>query len=95
MTKNQELFNIHVIPLFFVKFNGEPKKQKIKFPSILAATHVLLWPCINLISEHKNLSKNICKFFFLNSNFASFSASNVQIYTKLDFETQSVKKINR
>ena len=47
-----------------VMVNRKKKKQneKCKFPSILAAADVFLWPCINLISEHKNLSK-ICKVF--------------------------------
>ena len=36
----------------------------------------------------------MCKGF-LNSNFAQFSSSNIQRYTKLDFETQSVKQIQK
>ena len=60
---------------------------------ILAATHKFFKKikCVNLMREHKTLSKNVQSFF--NSNFAEFSASNIQVYTELDFETQSVKKI--
>ena len=32
------------------------------------------------------------KFFFFNSNFAQFSALNIQLYTKLDPENHGVKK---
>ena len=44
---------------------GNPKKKqkKSKFPNILTATNVFLWSCINLISEHKKLSR-ICGLDF-------------------------------
>ena len=49
---------------------------------ILAATHMFFMKikCVNLMREHKFLLKNMQSFF--NSNFAEFSASNIQIYTK-------------
>ena len=48
--------------------------------------------CLNLINEHKNLSK-ICIFFKKKiQTLLSFLNQNIQIYTKLDFETQSVQK---
>ena len=37
----KQIFNIPVIPLFFIKIQWKTqKKKKFKFPGILAATHV-------------------------------------------------------